>query len=75
MLRRDFVRAVIAVGAAPKVLLSQQTTTPATPLPAPVPSTGAESEDADSSRRGRGRWPWRTAFLFAARDGDVDAAE
>ena len=37
MLRRDFVRAVIAVGAAPKVLLSQQAATPAPPPPAPVP--------------------------------------
>ncbi|WP_348265143.1 gluconate 2-dehydrogenase subunit 3 family protein [Telmatobacter sp. DSM 110680] len=37
MLRRDFVRAVLAVGAAPKLLLSQQAATPATPLPAPVP--------------------------------------
>ena len=37
MLRRDFVRAVLAVGAAPKLLLSQQAASPATPLPAPVP--------------------------------------
>ena len=37
MRRRDFVRAVIAVGAAPKLLLSQQAATPAPPPPAPVP--------------------------------------
>jgi Gluconate 2-dehydrogenase subunit 3 len=37
MLRRDFVRAVLAVGAAPKLLLSQQATNPAPPPPAPVP--------------------------------------
>jgi hypothetical protein len=37
MLRRDFVRAVIAVGAAPEVLLGQQAATPAPPPPAPVP--------------------------------------
>jgi Gluconate 2-dehydrogenase subunit 3 len=37
MLRRDFVRAVIAVGAAPKLLLSQQAANPAPPLPAPTP--------------------------------------
>jgi hypothetical protein len=37
MLRRDFVRAVIAVGAAPKLLLSQQAANPAPPPPAPVP--------------------------------------
>lgn len=37
MLRRDFVRAVIAVGAAPNALLSQQAATPAPPPPAPVP--------------------------------------
>jgi hypothetical protein len=37
MLRRDFVRAVLAVGAAPKLLLGQQATNPAPPPPAPVP--------------------------------------
>ena len=37
MLRRDFVRAVLAVGASPKLLLSQQAATPAPPPPAPVP--------------------------------------
>lgn len=37
MRRRDFVRAVLAVGAAPKVLLSQQAANPAPPPPAPVP--------------------------------------
>lgn len=37
MRRRDFVRAVLAVGAAPKLLLSQQAVTPAPPPPAPVP--------------------------------------
>jgi hypothetical protein len=37
MLRRDFVRAVLAVGAAPKLLLSQQAANPAPPPPAPVP--------------------------------------
>jgi hypothetical protein len=36
MLRRDFVRAVLTIGVAPKVLLGQQTT-PAPPPPAPVP--------------------------------------
>jgi hypothetical protein len=36
MRRRDFVRAVLAVGAAPKLLLGQQATSPAPP-PAPVP--------------------------------------
>jgi hypothetical protein len=38
MLRRDFVRAMVSVGLAPR-LLSQQTTSPAPPLPAPVPWT------------------------------------
>jgi len=37
MLRRDFVRAVIAVGAAPKLLLGQQAANPTPPLPAPTP--------------------------------------
>ena len=37
MRRRDFVRAVLAVGAAPKLLLSQQAAIPAPPPPAPVP--------------------------------------
>ena len=37
MLRRDFVRAVIAVGAAPKLLLGQQAANPAPPPPAPMP--------------------------------------
>jgi hypothetical protein len=37
MRRRDFVRAVIAVGAAPKLLLGQQAATPTPPPPAPVP--------------------------------------
>lgn len=37
MLRRDFVRAVLAVGAAPKLLLGQQAANPAPPPPAPVP--------------------------------------
>jgi hypothetical protein len=36
MLRRDFVRAVVSVSIAPRLLLSQQT---APPLPAPVPWT------------------------------------
>jgi hypothetical protein len=39
MLRRDFVRAVVAVGLAPKLLLSQQAANPAPPPPAPVPWT------------------------------------
>jgi hypothetical protein len=39
MLRRDFVRAVLAAGVAPKLLLSQQATTPSPPPPAPVPWT------------------------------------
>jgi hypothetical protein len=39
MLRRDFVRAVVSVGIAPKLLLSQQTANPALPPPAPVPWT------------------------------------
>jgi hypothetical protein len=37
MRRRDFVRAMLAAGAAPKILLSQQPATPAPPPPAPVP--------------------------------------
>jgi hypothetical protein len=37
MRRRDFVRAVLAAGAAPKLLLGQQAATPAPPPPAPVP--------------------------------------
>jgi hypothetical protein len=37
MRRRDFVRAVLAVGAAPEVLLSQQAANLAPPPPAPVP--------------------------------------
>lgn len=37
MRRRDFVRAVLAVGAAPKLLLGQQAANPAPPPPAPVP--------------------------------------
>jgi len=37
MRRRDFVRAVLAVGAAPKLLISQQAANPAPPPPAPVP--------------------------------------
>jgi hypothetical protein len=39
MLRRDFVRAVVSVGLAPKLLLSQQAANPAPPPPAPVPWT------------------------------------
>jgi hypothetical protein len=42
MLRREFVRAVVVTGLAPKLLLAQQaqnTTTPAPPPPAPVPWT------------------------------------
>jgi hypothetical protein len=37
MHRRDFVRAVLAVGAAPELLVSQQAANPAPPPPAPVP--------------------------------------
>lgn len=37
MRRRDFVRGVLAVGAAPKLLLGQQATTPPPPPPAPTP--------------------------------------
>ena len=37
MRRRDFVRGVLAVGAAPKLLLGQQAANPAPPPPAPVP--------------------------------------
>jgi hypothetical protein len=37
MLRREFVRAVVAVSIAPKLLRSQQATNPAPPPPAPVP--------------------------------------
>lgn len=37
MRRRDFVRAALAVSAAPKLLLTQQASTPAPPPPAPVP--------------------------------------
>jgi len=39
MLRRDFFRAAVSVGVAPKLLLSQQTANPAPPPPAPVPWT------------------------------------
>ena len=39
MLRRDFVRTVISLSLAPKLLLSQQQTTNAPPPPAPVPWT------------------------------------
>jgi Gluconate 2-dehydrogenase subunit 3 len=39
MLRRDFVRAVVSVSIAPKLLLSQQTANSALPPPAPVPWT------------------------------------
>ncbi len=39
MLRRDFVRAVVSVSFAPRLLLSQQTANPVPPLPAPVPWT------------------------------------
>jgi hypothetical protein len=39
MLRRDFVRAVVSVSIAPRLLLSQQTANPALPPPAPVPWT------------------------------------
>jgi Gluconate 2-dehydrogenase subunit 3 len=39
MLRRDFVCAVVSVGFAPRLLLSQQTANPAPPPPAPVPWT------------------------------------
>jgi hypothetical protein len=37
MRRRDFVRGVLAVGAAPKLLLGQQAATPPPPPPAPIP--------------------------------------
>lgn len=37
MHRRDFVRAVLTIGAAPKLLLGQQATPPGAPPPAPVP--------------------------------------
>ena len=39
MRRRDFVRAMVSVGLAPKLLLGQQTANPAPPPPAPVPWT------------------------------------
>ncbi len=39
MLRRDFVRAILSISIAPKVLLAQQTAKPALPPPAPVPWT------------------------------------
>ena len=39
MLRREFVRAVVSVGVAPKLLFGQQTPNPAPPPPAPVPWT------------------------------------
>jgi hypothetical protein len=39
MLRREFVRAVVSVSFAPRLLLSQQTANPAPPPPAPVPWT------------------------------------
>jgi hypothetical protein len=37
MLRREFVRAVLTIGVAPKFLLAEQQATPAPPPPAPVP--------------------------------------
>jgi len=37
MLRREFVRAVLTIGVAPKLLLTEQQATPAPPPPAPVP--------------------------------------
>ncbi len=39
MLRRDFVRAVVVAGVAPRVLLAQQAGKPQLPAPAPVPWT------------------------------------
>ena len=39
MLRREFVRAVVSVSIAPRLLLSQQGVSPAPPPPAPVPWT------------------------------------
>jgi len=39
MLRRDFVRSVVAVSLAPKLVWSQQAANPALPPPAPVPWT------------------------------------
>jgi hypothetical protein len=39
MLRREFVRAVVSVSIAPRLLLSQQAANPAPPPPAPVPWT------------------------------------
>jgi hypothetical protein len=39
MLRREFVRSVVAVSVAPRLLLSQQVANPAPPPPAPVPWT------------------------------------
>jgi hypothetical protein len=39
MLRREFVRAVVSVSFAPRLLLGQQTANPAPPPPAPVPWT------------------------------------
>jgi hypothetical protein len=39
MLRREFVRAVVSVSFAPRLLLGQQAGTPALPPPAPVPWT------------------------------------
>jgi hypothetical protein len=39
MLRRDFVRAAMTIGIAPKLLLAQQQGTPAPLPPAPVPWT------------------------------------
>ncbi len=39
MQRRDFIRGILSVGVAPKVLLAQQTAKPVPPPPAPVPWT------------------------------------
>jgi len=39
MLRRDFMRALVAVGSLPNALFAQQTVNPAPPPPAPVPWT------------------------------------
>ncbi len=70
MLRRDFVRAVVAVSLAPKLLLSQQQAA-LSPPPAPVPWTlGLNPKTplplTDSGGRDRGD---RGPLLYAAADG------
>jgi hypothetical protein len=52
MLRRDFVRSLVAVGLLPKALLGQQTANPAPPAAGPgAVDAGADSVDAAAGDR------------------------